>query len=220
MADYKPLQEKAYEYLKQKITTGQMQPNIIYSETKMSAEIGISRTPMKDALVRLSQDKYIDIIPSKGFCLHIMSNEDIWSTFQVRTAVEGFCALHLRIYRTTEEGRKALEIMEQSIHDMEQCLKDGTDIATTLSYDMIFHQTLVHFSANAELIQLFESYNHRLYDIAYKSLELPGRAEIALEEHRQIFRDICEDDIIAESRLYGDVMYHMTASRDIALASL
>lgn len=220
MADYKPLQEKAYEYLKQKITSGQMQPDVIYSETKMSAELGISRTPMKDALVRLSQDKYIDIIPSKGFRLHLMSKEDIWSTFQVRTAVEGFCALHLRTYRDTDEGKQALSMMKQSIHDMERCLQDDADIATILSYDMVFHQTLVHFSANTELIQLFESYNHRLYDIAYKSLELPGRSEKALEEHRQIFRDICEDGPAAENRLYGNVMYHMTASRDIALASL
>ena len=52
---------------------------------------------MQDALVRLSQDRFIDIIPSKGFCLHEMSEEDIWHTYQARTAVEGFCAMQLAL---------------------------------------------------------------------------------------------------------------------------
>ena len=61
MAKYTPLQEKAYEFLKNKITRGELEHGKFYSETKMAAEIGISRTPFKDALVRLSQDRYIDI---------------------------------------------------------------------------------------------------------------------------------------------------------------
>lgn len=87
MPKYTSIQETAYNYVRNKVLTGQLQPNVLYSETKMAAEIHISRTPMKDALVRLSQDRFIDIIPSKGFCLHKMSEEDIWHTYQARTAV-------------------------------------------------------------------------------------------------------------------------------------
>ena len=62
MAGYTPLQQKAYEYLLNLIRTGGLEPGVIYSETKLAGEIGISRTPFKDALVRLSQDKYIVIL--------------------------------------------------------------------------------------------------------------------------------------------------------------
>ena len=52
MAEYRPLQESAYNYIRDKVLAGQLQPNVLYSETRMAAELNISRTPMKDALVR------------------------------------------------------------------------------------------------------------------------------------------------------------------------
>lgn len=217
MAGYIALQDRAYEYLKQRIMNGEMERGVIYSETRMAAEIGISRTPMKDALNRLSQDRYIDILPSKGFCLHILSNEDIVSTFQVRTAVEGFCALNLHNERHTPEGQAALASMEASIYEMEQSLAANEGNDALLSHDMNYHQILVRFTNNAELMRLFESYFHRLYDIAYKNLEVPGRAQSAIAEHWQIYKDLCSDDEMATLRLYSDVMQHMTASRDNVL---
>ena len=108
MAKYTPLQEKAYEFLKNKITRGELEHGKFYSETKMAAEIGISRTPFKDALVRLSQDRYIDIVPSRGFCLHALSCRDIINTYQSRTAVEGFCAFSLH---TKRKEKKKLQLL-------------------------------------------------------------------------------------------------------------
>lgn len=219
MNAYKPLQEKAYEYLKEMISSGKMESNVIYSETKMAAEIGVSRTPMKDALVRLNQDKYIDIIPSKGFCLHVMSEDDVWSTYQVRMAIEGFCAVNLQMERHTERGRLILRRLSKSMENMEAAINNGSENREILTYDLAFHHELVFFSGNPELIRLFESYNHRLYDIAIKSMEEPGRAKRALEEHRQIYANIISDEEFAPHRLYSAVMNHMTTSRDITLNS-
>ena len=106
MAGYRFLQEEAYAHIREQIVTGVLKEDQIYSETKLAAMIGISRTPVKDALVRLSQEKLIDILPSRGFRLHRMSEEDIWSTYQLRTAVEGFCVLHLAHRKDTPEGRE------------------------------------------------------------------------------------------------------------------
>ena len=158
MAEYTPLQEIAYNHVRKLVLSGQLQPNVLYSETKMAKEIEISRTPMKDALVRLSQDKFIDIIPSKGFRLHQMSKEDIWSTYQARAAVEGFCAIQLAHQRGTPEGQTTVRAMEQCLHDMERLLKepDTEDrITGLLEQDVKFHQTLVDFCRNEELVQLF-----------------------------------------------------------------
>ena len=62
MEKYKPLQYKAYEYLKEKILNGSFEYGKFYSESGVAAETGFSRTPIKDALTRLCHDKYIDII--------------------------------------------------------------------------------------------------------------------------------------------------------------
>ena len=63
------LQMQAYDSIKNGILNGELEPGQLYSETKLSAKIGISRTPMREALQCLSQDGYITIIPSKGFMI-------------------------------------------------------------------------------------------------------------------------------------------------------
>lgn len=217
MADYKPLQEKAYDYLKEQILSGKLEHDTIYSETKLSAEIGISRTPMKAALMRLSQDRFIDIIPSKGFKLHEMSEKDIWTTYQSRTAIEGFCALNLAQNKTTPEGIKTLAKLKKSITNMENAIHEGKSVDTILEYDLLFHKELVGFSDNPELIKLYESYNHRLQTIAIESFELPERPEDALAEHKEVYDAIISTDGETGLEAYQAVQKHMEASRDIAL---
>ena len=91
----KPLQTKAYDHIKDLILKDAFAYDTIYSETKISKEIGVSRTPMRDALHRLAQERYIDIIPSKGFCIHQMTKQDIIETFQIRSAIEGYCMVQI-----------------------------------------------------------------------------------------------------------------------------
>ena len=78
MAGYTLLQEEAYTHIKEQILSGALREEQIYSETKIAAMIGISRTPVKDALVRLSQERLVDILPSRGFRLHRMSEADVY----------------------------------------------------------------------------------------------------------------------------------------------
>ena len=71
-----PLNEQAYNYLQKLIMENHFSYQEVYSETKLSKELGISRTPLRDAVHRLAQEGYIDIIPSKGFMLHQMNRKD------------------------------------------------------------------------------------------------------------------------------------------------
>ena len=217
MAAYKPLQEHAYDHLRDLILSGALKPNVFYSETKMAAEIGISRTPMKDALVRLAQDKYIDIIPSKGFRLHEMSAEDIWSTYQARTAVEGFCAVQLAAAKDTPEGLTAIAGMQAMVDRMALVLTGELSPEEYLACDMQFHEILVRHSGNEEFISLFSAYRHRLRSIAEESLTSPGRYEMAHREHQAMLAAIRETESDTDLRAYLAVREHMEASRDLTL---
>lgn len=220
MTNYKPLQEKAYEYLKKKITDGELAYGQFYSETKMAKEIGISRTPFKDALVRLSQDRYIDIVPSRGFCLHVLSQQDINNTYQSRIAVEGFCALVLHRHRDEAEGAAVIEALEQDMLSMERTIRDKAPFAQILLHDLSFHRRIVDFSKNAQLIKLYESYNHQLYDIALKTFDVPDRPSHALEEHREIFNNITSKSDTAAADAYRSVMKHMEKTKNVVLEVL
>ncbi|CDC73571.1 MULTISPECIES: GntR family transcriptional regulator [environmental samples] len=215
MAGYTLLQEEAYAHIKEQILTGALQEDQIYSETRIAAMIGISRTPVKDALVRLNQERLVDILPSRGFRLHRMSEDDIWDTYQVRTAVEGFCVVHLAHRKDTPEGQAAIAELERSIARMEALADAPLD--QLWQEDLAFHSRLVAFSGNQEFSQLFESCNHRMSVIAKQSFQSPNRRQAAIGEHRAILEAIrtCtgRDDLTA----YGALRTHMEASRDIVL---
>ena len=83
------LQLQAYDSIKNGILNGELVPGQLYSETKLSAQIGISRTPMREALQCLSQDGYITIIPSKGFMIRQLNEKDMKDSIQIRCAIEG-----------------------------------------------------------------------------------------------------------------------------------
>lgn len=216
MPAYTLLQEAAYAHIREQIVAGGLEEGQIYSETKLAAVIGISRTPVKDALVRLSQEKLVDILPSRGFRLHHMSEGDIWETYQLRTAVEGFCALHLAHRKDTPEGRERLACLEESMARMED-VKEGEDIGLFWEEDLAFHRLLVDFAGNQEFLHLFENYNHRMSVIARRSFHRPNRREVALGEHRAIIEAIRGCSGREDMEAFAAVRAHMEASRDIVL---
>ena len=90
-----PLNEQAYQHLQKLILSNRLSYGQIYSETRLSRELGISRTPFRDAVHRLAQEGYIDIIPSKGFTLHQINVDDVNETLQIRSALESYCTLQI-----------------------------------------------------------------------------------------------------------------------------
>lgn len=144
MRDFQFLQEQAYQYLRGKILNDELEPEQVYSESQVARELNCSRTPVKDALTRLSHAKYIDIIPSRGFRLHQMTEEDLVSTFQTRVAVESFCALSIMERRDRPDGQDALAHLHELLQKQEQA-SERSDLAAFLEADILFHRTIMLF---------------------------------------------------------------------------
>ncbi|MFT4007750.1 MAG: GntR family transcriptional regulator, partial [Lacrimispora sp.] len=72
MNDNISLQSQAYNTIKEQILSKSLDSEVLYSETRLARELGISRTPLREALQCLSQDGYITIIPSRGFKIRIL----------------------------------------------------------------------------------------------------------------------------------------------------
>lgn len=217
MDAYVPLQQKAYDEIREMIHNGTLEKEKFYSEKKIASTMNMSRTPVRDAILRLSQDRYIDIVPSKGFKLHVMTQKDIWDAYEVRTAIEGFCALHLRAKRDAADGKKCIAGLSGDLAQMKEAVDRGSSNDELLKYDFSFHRRIVDFSKNQDLIRLFESYYHMLLSIADISIRDAGRPLQAYKEHQAIFDGMKSDAGNAEGSLYQSVMNHMKAARDIAL---
>lgn len=214
MYEQKPLQLQAYEYLTDQIKSGKLKAGIIYSETKTAAELGISRTPLKDALVRLAQDRYVDIIPSKGFCLHEITSDDIENTYEVRCAIESFCAVNLFHKRASALGRRALRQLDVLLKKQQEVLERGGTIERFFLFDERFHQIIIDFTDNPEFHRLHATFSYWISKLANATLGQPGRMEHALSEHQRIYQSLLAEDL---SEVYQAVTEHQEITRDLSL---
>lgn len=211
----KPLQTKAYEYIKKQILNDTFEYDTIYSETRISKEIGVSRTPMRDALQRLAQERYIDIIPSKGFCIHQMNEQDIIETFQIRSAIEGFCTMQITRCYEDDSSQKLFHELDFLIDKQQHILAETQDISAFVEYDNQFHTAIVACLNNQTFNELFGSYIFQIKRLALLSLCHPDRMAETLEEHSAILNAMKSGDT---ENIYRLTMKHMDTPKGINLS--
>ncbi|MCI6738771.1 MAG: GntR family transcriptional regulator [Intestinibacter sp.] len=206
MIEMKPLQLKAYDYIKDLILTHQLRDDEIYSETKIAKELGISRTPLRDAIHHLVEEGYIDIIPSKGFKLHKMTKQDVLDTFQIRSAIEGYCTFYITENYKTEECQQLFSYLEYLLFKQEQILNSSKSIEEFTPFDNKFHIEIVHHLKNQSFNKLFDMQLYRIKALATSSLSHVGRMEDTLKEHKKIFNAMTSGDV---ENIYKITMEHM-----------
>lgn len=222
--DYqKPLQVKAYESLKEMILSNHFVPGTIYSETKVSKELGISRTPLRDAIQRLAQEKYIDVIPSKGFRIHTLTDKDLTETYQIRAALEGFCIVQITQHAQDAEMKKVLLTLESLLRDQaavaetadtdrlsEDELTDAIDAFA--AYDQEFHERIIASAGNDTITALFQTYLHQIRTQTLLSLREEGRLSGTVKEHREIVEAIRSGSV---ERAYLAAVGHLKKAGNI-----
>ena len=211
-----PLQIQAYEYLKDMILSGKFNPDELYSETRMSAEIGISRTPMREAIQCLSQDGYITVVPSKGFKVRSLSGKDMEEIIQIRCAIEGFCVHLAAAEIESRKGQKLLSVLDRLLEKQEKAfggrgglrrenMEAGTwnkaGMEQFMEYDHRFHRALIDFVGNKEFIQTFQRSMYLIHLTTQGALAVPGRTEDTLKEHKLIYSYLKEGE--------GDAAYKL-----------
>lgn len=208
----KPLQLQAYENLKEMILKERLEYKKIYSETKVAKEMGISRTPMRDAIQRLSQEGYVDIIPSKGFQLHEMTEKDLIETFQIRCALEGFCTVQLAKDYELPEAKKVLRELEDLLDKQRSVIKTSHSIEEFTQYDNEFHCKIVYYLQNSVITDTFDNYHYQIQKQTMLSLNHVGRMEETLKEHQAIFENV---KIGAVGRTYKATLAHLEKPKGI-----
>ncbi len=207
MAAYISLQDQAYAYLKEAVLSGTFEEGKFYSETRIASQLGISRTPMRDALQKLMHEGYIDITPSKGFTLHKITLEDVHSTFQIRCAIEGYSAMELAGSLNKPGGRRCLKKLQSLLDAQKQLAQQPqVDLVALASCDRDFHIELVSFVNNEWLSETFRGQLYRIQTLAQQSFEDPGRIERTIGEHQAILTAIEQQD---PHRVYEAVHTHM-----------
>ena len=211
------LNEQAYEHLKKMITEDQLSYQEIYSETKLSRELGISRTPFRDAIHRLVQEGYIDIIPSKGFRLHHLTRQDVVETFQVRSALECYCTAEIAHTHTSRKAKRLFRELHFLMDEMQEILETTQAIQDFCTYDFQFHTAVIGYLENEQFSAIFDTFMYRMQRLAHMSLSHPGRMEDTYNEHLAILEAMEAGDT---AHIYDITLRHMDVPRGINLEDL
>ena len=219
MVDYKMLNAMAYEHLRDMIQTNELEFNKVYSETRIAAELSISRTPVREALVRLNNERYIDILPSRGFMLHKPVSEDIVEAYHVRMATETYCSCLLARESQTEEAQQALATMAALLERQTAIDQDSYDQhrAEFWQLDVQFHNQIIGYIKCSSFDNLFNTFIHFFISLRIKNFIHKGRNKTTLAEHARIIRAIAQGD---EKMAAEAIQAHLKTSLDITLASL
>jgi len=212
-----PLNEQAYEHLRGMIINHELSYQEIYSETKLSKEIGVSRTPFRDAIHRLAQEGYIDIIPSKGFRLHQLTKQDVEDTFQVRSALECYCTYQITKKSSLTKSKRLFKQLDTTMTHMKEILDTTKSIDDFLKYDMDFHIKIVYSLENSQFSSIFNTFLYRMQLLAALSLSHKNRMQNTYDEHLAILEAMKTGDV---DNIFAITLKHMDTPKSMNLEDL
>ena len=184
-----------YRVLRDRILRREMHPGEKLSDLRLSAELGVSRTPIREALHQLVQDGVVVAEPNRGFFVATFSPSDLEEIFDLRAALE---ALALRKAAAADHERDYEAAMRELDRVSELIARARTDderLAAAnafLEVDQGFHSWLVEQAGNRRLTSIVTGLWAQIAVFQKAGTEIPGWMELAAEQHRQIVRLLLE----------------------------
>ena len=188
--EYLPLRDVVFNTLRDAILTGKLVPGERLMENQLAEKLGVSRTPVREALRMLELENLVELVPRKGAQVLDMSEKDITNILEVRSALEGQ-ATSLACKKMTKEDLQQLKNMEV---DFEKAVADN-DVEHFVDIDEDFHDLIFAATENDKLISIFRNLRIQLY--RYRMAQAKNNEtsmSTIVAHHRSIIRAIENHD--------------------------
>ena len=185
----KSLEEKVYLTLREAILTGEYKRGDALTEMSLCKKLEVSRTPVRSALHKLSEDGLIEIAPNRGAIVVGMNHDDLVDTYKIRMRLEGLAGAMAAERMSDEDIEKLGEIIEMSEFYLS---KNNVDKIKEL--DTEFHLLIYKASGNRMLCKILSELHRNIHSYRKLALTVPGRLERSIEEHKQIQNAIGDRD--------------------------
>lgn len=199
----------AYESLHRSILSGRLKVGSLHNEMKLARELGISRTPVREALLELASRGLVEILPRKGIRVKLFTEKDVHEVFQIREIME--VGLVESVVKQGCAGRlsdlKAVLERQQSEADK------GNDQGFLMA-DRLFHSTLCQLADNSRLSVILENLRDLIHVMGAEALLQKGRFDEVVAEHREICQYL-EMGNAEEARV--SVIRHLLRSKNAVL---
>jgi DNA-binding GntR family transcriptional regulator len=203
------LVDLAYEKIRQRILDNEYQPAHQILEHELAAALGMSRTPVREALVRLQNEGFIQLVPRHGMRVVPLSLADLRDMYEVLTALEVTA-----VERLVQSGRpeEVLAPLDQAVDEMDQALASGNNDAWVRA-DERFHRTLIELSGNSRLAALAFSVWDQGHRARMMTVHFRSSLQQSNQEHRALVDAIRRRDLAAARAQH--IEHRARASREI-----
>lgn len=187
--NHKSLRVLVYEEIKKQILTGVIEPGARIMEVETSEDLGVSRTPVRDAIKRLEREGLVVIESRKGTYASKLTDDELIEILDVREHLEGLAVLYAAKKMKNAQKDKLKGISEKYINAVGE-----KKINKMVKYDTEFHKTIIESSGNKTLINLIEQLDERMMRFRYAYFDNTRRAELIPPEHDKILNAIMNED--------------------------
>ncbi|MFQ5485948.1 MAG: GntR family transcriptional regulator [Desulfobacterales bacterium] len=200
------LAKMAYESIRNSILSGLWETGKLYNEKAIATDLGISRTPVREALLELASQDLIIFLPRRGLMINRFSRRDIDEIFELRKAIELAAVEKI----TNASPPFDLFEIEESLFKQRKAAREK-DYLLFMEADRLFHTGFSELTHNRRLIAILENLRDMIHLMGYKALSLEGRALKVIEEHQAIFKAVKRGKS-EEAR--QAMAYHLNSSKE------
>ncbi|MBC5714449.1 GntR family transcriptional regulator [Roseburia sp. BX1005] len=185
--EYLPLRDVVFKTLREAILRGDLKPGERLMELQLAAKLGVSRTPIREAIRMLQQEGLAVTIPRRGAEVAAMTEKDMEDVLQVREALE-ILAVQLASEKITKEQ---IAELEERLKAFEQAVETA-EVKQIAQSDIDFHDLIYTAAENPRLVVLLNNLREQIYRYRVEYLKDEKNYPRLIEEHRQIMQGLKE----------------------------
>ena len=203
ISEYLPLRDVVFKTLREAILKGDLAPGERLMEIKLANQLGVSRTPIREAIRKLELEGLVVMVPRKGAEVAKITEKDLRDVLEVRASLEEL-AISLACERITDE--KIAELKD-ALEQFRTVIK-GKDVTKIAQMDVAFHDVIFEATQNARLVQMVNNLREQMYRYRLEYLKDFSTHSRLDEEHVKIFEAVSAQDIERATALIREHIYN------------
>lgn len=172
---------QVYELLRERIQIAELKPGESINERRLSEWLGVSRTPIREAIRKLAGDGLIDIVPNVGTSVALVDPKRVYEFCQIRVSLEAAAAAEATKHFTSTIGRQLDQLIEE-----QDATIDAGDAVRNIKVDTEFHQLIHRTSRFTTMADFLQRVMGEIVRARHLSIKLPGRLREPIKEHKAI----------------------------------
>ena len=212
VAKKKSLREEVYESLRRSILHGKLKAGQRLIEEQLAHQIGISRTPVREAFHKLERDELVSRLPKKGFAVREFTKADVEEIFGIRSALESYAAYLATLHISAER----ISALEKNIDETEKAMESG-DYDKVVQLHTEFHNVLYRSCKSKKLLDMINNYSDYFYRYRPALVHTESGFKSSIEDHRHMLEAMKKRNPRLVERM---VRRHLDRGRDIILKEI